>query len=197
MSVAVLAQIHRQVASPHKSVASDKFDGAFNIMDCVRIRVSGVFTLIRRKACKVEYNIVKRESLHSFKPDIFLNKTSWGKQMAHNKLRVRVSLNCTGEGFRLPALGRVASNIETTTQAKPNQVTTLILDKTESVLNWNQSPKTASGTYLEFYNLNSEVFKQMLSYRINISAEWVISGCCSKTVRIFLCSLISVEILRS
>lgn len=30
--------------------------------------------------------------------------------------------------------------IETTTQAKPNQVTTLILDKTESVLNWNQSP---------------------------------------------------------
>ena len=112
MSVAVLAQIHRQVASPHKPVASDKFDGAFNIMDCVRIRVSGVFTLIRRKACKVEYNIVKRECLHSFKPDIFLNKTSWGKQMAHNKLRVRVSLNCAGEGFRLPALGRVASNIE-------------------------------------------------------------------------------------
>ena len=32
------------------------------------------------------------------------------------------------------------SPIETTTQAKPNQVTTLILDKTESVLNWNQSP---------------------------------------------------------
>ena len=29
-----------------------------------------------------------------------------------NKLRVRVSFNCAGEGFRLPALGRVASNIE-------------------------------------------------------------------------------------
>ena len=50
-------------------------DGAFNIMDCVRIRVSGVFTLIRRKACKVEYNIVKRECLHSFKPDIFLTQS--------------------------------------------------------------------------------------------------------------------------
>ena len=30
--------------------------------------------------------------------------------------------------------------IETTTQAKPNQATTLILDKTESVLDWNQPP---------------------------------------------------------
>ena len=77
MSVAVLAQIHRQVASPHKSVASDKFDGAFNIMDSVRIRVCGIFTLIRRKACKVEYNIVKRECLHSFKPDIFLNNEKY------------------------------------------------------------------------------------------------------------------------
>ena len=114
MSVAVLAQIHRQVASPHKSVASDKLDGAFNIMDCVRIRVSGVFTLIRRKACKVEYNIVKRECLHSFKPDIFLNKTSWGKQMAHNKLRVRVSLNCTGRG--LPAASTRQGSVQYRTQ---------------------------------------------------------------------------------